>query len=121
MLPPHFISKATITRPSVYIARPRRWILTFHLHLFLCWHKCTSKWESPIKLLRNVKKPSQFSDAIPQFCQYWDMFTPFQEDAVKRKVSSPKLKAFGNDVTFHPLMCRSLRRAGGQTPENRPA
>src|SRR5213083_970722 len=74
MVPPHSISKATIKRPSVCIARPRRWILTFHRHLFLCWHKCTSKWESPIKLSRNVKKPFQFSDAIPQSCQYWDMY-----------------------------------------------
>src|SRR2546421_5283298 len=98
MLPPHFISKATIKRPSVCIARPRRWILTFHPHLFLCWHKCTSKWESPIKLLRSVKKPSLFSDAIRQSCQYSDTFTPFPDDAVKRKISPPKLKAFGNDV-----------------------
>src|SRR2546429_5162495 len=100
MLPLHSISKATIKRPSVCIARPRRWILTFHLHLFLCWRKSTSKWESTIKLSRNVKKPSLFSDEIPQSYQYWDMSTPFPEDAVKRKVSPPNLKASGNDVTF---------------------
>src|SRR2546423_12252114 len=120
MLPPHFISKATIKRPSVCIARPRRWILTFHRHLFLCWHKCTSKWESPIKLSRNVKKPFQFSEEIPQSCQYWDMSTPFPEDAVKRKVSPPNLKAFGNDGTFHPLMERSCMRGWGTKMRHSP-
>src|SRR2546422_11645465 len=120
MLPLHSISKATIRRPSVCITRPRRWILTFHLHLFLCWHKCTSKWESPIKLLRNVKKLSLFSDAIRQSCQYSDMFTPFQEDAVKRKVLPPKLRAFGNAVTFRPLMERSFMRGWGTKTKHSP-